>query len=163
MRRLIIEEPTSKAAVLSRQLAVFSLAVALVGFLAVRRGLDLLAVLGGALVIAAAAILAAILAFVVIWRQRPQGSRAGLRGACTRAFAFGLSSLSRATNHAAAATSGYIDRSHRSAKLFPLARGADRPRRQHAAQRRPCAAKGAAQGLSADPADSPRSRRAGSL
>ncbi len=80
MRRLIIEEPTSKAAVLSHQLAVFSLAVALVGFLAVRRGLDLLAVLGGALVIAAAAILAAILAFVVIWRSGRKGARQAFAG-----------------------------------------------------------------------------------
>lgn len=80
MRRLIIEESMSKAAVLSRQLAVFSLAVAIVGFLAVRRGLDLLAVLGGALLISVVAILTAILAFVVIWRSGRKGAGQALAG-----------------------------------------------------------------------------------
>lgn len=74
MRRLIIEEPYSKAALLSRRLAVFSLAVALVGILGVWRGLDLLAVLGGAVVIACIAILCAILAFVMIWRSGRKGA-----------------------------------------------------------------------------------------
>ena len=74
MRRLIIEEPYSKAALLSRRLAVFSLAVAVVGLLGVGRGLDLLAVLGGSLIVACTAILAAILAFVVIWRSGRKGA-----------------------------------------------------------------------------------------
>jgi len=74
MRRLIIEEPYSKAALLSRRLAVFSLAVALVGILGVWRGFDLLAVIGGAVAIACAAILSAILAFVTIWRSGRKGA-----------------------------------------------------------------------------------------
>jgi len=74
MRRPIIEEPYSKAAVLSRRLAVFSLAVAVLAILGVKSGLDLIAVLGGAVAIASLAALAAILAFVIIWRS-------GLRGA----------------------------------------------------------------------------------
>jgi uncharacterized protein (DUF1499 family) len=74
MRRLIIEEPYSKAALLSRQLAVFSLAVAIIGILAVRRGVELLAVLGGSLIIACVAILTALLAFVVIWRSGRKGA-----------------------------------------------------------------------------------------
>jgi hypothetical protein len=80
MRRLIIEEPYSKAALLSRRLAVFSLAVALVGILGVGRGLDLLAVLGGSLIIACAAILTAILAFVVIWRSGRKGAGQAFAG-----------------------------------------------------------------------------------
>ena len=69
MRPLIVEEPYSKAALLSRRLAMFSLAVAVIGILGVSRDVDLIAVLGGALVIACAAVLFAILAFVVIWRS----------------------------------------------------------------------------------------------
>ncbi|QBR72201.1 DUF1499 domain-containing protein [Beijerinckiaceae bacterium] len=74
MRRLIIEEPYSRAALLSRRLAVFSLAVALVGILGVWRGFDLLAVLGGAALIACVAILSAVLAFVIIWRSGRKGA-----------------------------------------------------------------------------------------
>jgi hypothetical protein len=74
MRRVIIEEPYSKAALLSQHLAVFSLAVAVVGVWRVDRGLDLLVVLGGSLIIACAAILTAILAFVVIWRSGRRGA-----------------------------------------------------------------------------------------
>jgi uncharacterized protein (DUF1499 family) len=80
MRRLIIEEPYSKAALLSQRLAVFSLAVAIVGILGVGRGLDLLAVLGGSLIIACAAILSAILAFVVIWHSGRKGAGQAFAG-----------------------------------------------------------------------------------
>jgi uncharacterized protein (DUF1499 family) len=80
MRRLIIEEPYSKAALLSQRLAVFSLAVAIVGIAGVGGGLDLLAVLGGSLIIACAAILAAILAFVVIWRSGRKGAGQAFAG-----------------------------------------------------------------------------------
>ena len=80
MRRLIIEEPYSKAALLSQRLAVFSLAVAVVGILGVGRGLDLLAVLGGSLIIACAAILSAILAFVVIWHSGRKGAGQAFAG-----------------------------------------------------------------------------------
>ncbi len=80
MRRLTIEEPYSAAALLSRRLAIFSLAVALVGIAGVGRGLDLLAVLGGSLLIACAAILTAILAFVIIWRSGRKGAGQAFAG-----------------------------------------------------------------------------------
>jgi uncharacterized protein (DUF1499 family) len=80
MRRLIIEEPYSKAAVLSRRLAVFALAVTLVAMAGVRRGIDLLAVLGGAWAIACAAILSALAAFVVIWRSGRKGAGQAFAG-----------------------------------------------------------------------------------
>ncbi|HUB63628.1 MAG TPA: DUF1499 domain-containing protein [Methylocella sp.] len=80
MRRLIIEEPYSKAALLSRRLAMFAIAVAIVGLLGVGRGIDLLAVLGGSLIIAVVAILTAILAFVVIWRSGRKGAGQAFAG-----------------------------------------------------------------------------------
>ncbi|MGH6836922.1 MAG: DUF1499 domain-containing protein, partial [Methylocella sp.] len=80
MRQLIIEEPYSKAALLSRRLAVFSLAVAVLGILGVGRGRDLLAVLGGALAIACGAVLSALLAFAIIWRSGRKGSGQALAG-----------------------------------------------------------------------------------
>jgi uncharacterized protein (DUF1499 family) len=80
MRRLIVEEPYSKAAMLSRRLAMFSLAVAVIGILGVARGVDLIAVLGGAIVIACGAILSAILAFAIIWRSGRKGAGQALAG-----------------------------------------------------------------------------------
>ncbi|MGH6848434.1 MAG: DUF1499 domain-containing protein, partial [Methylocella sp.] len=80
MRRLIIEEPYSKAAVLSQRLAMFSLAVAVIGIFGVARGLDLLAVLGGALIVACGAILFAILAFAIIWRSGRKGAGQAFAG-----------------------------------------------------------------------------------
>src|ERR1700730_6209274 len=80
MRRLIVEEPYSKAALLSRHLAVFSLAVAVIGFLGVSRGIDLIGVLGGAVVFACGAVLCAILAFAIIWRSGRKGGGHALAG-----------------------------------------------------------------------------------
>jgi uncharacterized protein (DUF1499 family) len=80
MRPLIIEEPYSKAALLSRRLATFSLAVAVLGILGVGRGRDLLAVLGGALVIACGAVLCALLAFAIIWRSGRKGAGQAFAG-----------------------------------------------------------------------------------
>jgi uncharacterized protein (DUF1499 family) len=74
MRPLIVEEPYSKAALLSRRLAVFSLAVAVLGILGGGHGRDLLAVLGGAVVIACGAVLFALLAFATIWRSGRKGA-----------------------------------------------------------------------------------------
>jgi uncharacterized protein (DUF1499 family) len=77
MRRLIVEEPYSKVALLSRRLAVFSLAVALIGVVAARSGLDpaaAFAVLGGAVGVACGAVLCAALAFVLIWRGGRKGA-----------------------------------------------------------------------------------------
>jgi uncharacterized protein (DUF1499 family) len=78
MRRLIIEEPFSKAALWSRRLALFALAVAGIGVLIARRGLDptaVLAVLGAAFLIGCVAILCAGAAIVVIWRTGRKGAR----------------------------------------------------------------------------------------
>ena len=80
MRRPIIEEPYSKAALLSRRLAVFSLAVACIGILGVARGVALIAVLGGAAAIACGAILLAFLAFAIIWRSGYNGAGQALAG-----------------------------------------------------------------------------------
>jgi uncharacterized protein (DUF1499 family) len=80
MRPVIVEEPYSKSAVLSRRLAVFSLAVAVLGILGVERGRDLLAVLGGALVIACGAVLCALLAFAIIWRSGRKGAGQAFAG-----------------------------------------------------------------------------------
>jgi hypothetical protein len=74
MRRLIIEEPYSKAALLSWRLALFALAVAVVGLLGVARGADLITVLGSAAAIAACAALAALLAFAIIWQSGRRGA-----------------------------------------------------------------------------------------
>ena len=77
MRRLIVEDPYSTSALLSRRLAALALAVALIGVAAARWGLDpsaALAVLGGSVGLAAGAILCALLAFVVIWRTGRQGA-----------------------------------------------------------------------------------------
>jgi uncharacterized protein (DUF1499 family) len=89
MRRLIVEEPYSKAALLSWRLAAFSVAVALVGVVVARGGLDpqaTLAVLGGAVGVALAAILSALAAFILIWRS-------GRKGAGTAAAGFFLALL----------------------------------------------------------------------
>jgi Protein of unknown function (DUF1499) len=80
MRPVIIEEPFSKAALLSRRLAVFATAVAVVGVAGVARGLDLLAVLGGAAIIAILAALSAVLAFVIIWRSGRKGAGQAFAG-----------------------------------------------------------------------------------
>jgi uncharacterized protein (DUF1499 family) len=77
MRRLILEEPYSASALLSRRLAALALAVALIGVALARGGIDpsaALAVLGGSIGLAAGAVLSALLAFVVIWRTGRQGA-----------------------------------------------------------------------------------------
>jgi uncharacterized protein (DUF1499 family) len=77
VRRLILEEPYSKSALLSRRLAAFALAVAVVGIIAARGGIDpsaAFAVIFGSIGLAAGAILWALLAFVVIWRTGRQGA-----------------------------------------------------------------------------------------
>lgn len=78
MRRLILEEPVSAAALWSRRLALFALATALVG-VAVSRSqtADItaaLAVLGAAIVTACLAVLFALAGAVVIWRTGRRGA-----------------------------------------------------------------------------------------
>lgn len=78
MRRLIIEEPYSIAAIWSRRVGVFALAVAGVAVLLSRIGAvdppGALAVLGAALILACLAGLLAAAAFVVIWRTGRRGA-----------------------------------------------------------------------------------------
>lgn len=77
LRRRIIEEPMSRLALWSRRLALFALVVALLSIIVVRSGMlelaPALATFAGALALAGLAILLALGAFVVIWRQGYQG------------------------------------------------------------------------------------------
>ena len=77
IRPRIAEEPLSRLAVWSRRVAVFSIPVVLLAITIVRSGLlelvPALATFGGALALAVVAILLALGAFIVIWRE-------GLRG-----------------------------------------------------------------------------------
>lgn len=76
MRRLILEDPFSRCAVWSRNLAVFALLVALIGVVLARRGLDAttaVAIEAGAFGLAALSILAALVALGVIWHKGYRG------------------------------------------------------------------------------------------
>ena len=78
MRRLILEEPYSRAAIWSRRLAVFALAVAGMGAVLSRAGAvepaGALAVLGASLVLACLAALLSATAAIVIWRTGRRGA-----------------------------------------------------------------------------------------
>jgi hypothetical protein len=77
MRRIVLEEPLSRAAVWSRGCAVFAMTVAVVGIVMARKGLDptaAVAVEGGAMAMALLAILFALAAVVVIWRTGYRGT-----------------------------------------------------------------------------------------
>ncbi|GAC1337832.1 MAG: DUF1499 domain-containing protein [Beijerinckiaceae bacterium] len=78
MRRLIIEEPFSRAALWSRRLAVFALAVAAIAVILARsQAVDVtatLSVFAGAILIACLALLLAGTAAVVIWRTGRRGA-----------------------------------------------------------------------------------------
>jgi uncharacterized protein (DUF1499 family) len=83
MRHVIIEEPYSEAALWSRRLAVFALAVAGIGLLLTRTGLEpvaVFAVVGSAILIACLAVLCAGAAFVSIWQTGRKGVGLGLAG-----------------------------------------------------------------------------------
>ena len=88
MRRLIVEEPLSRAAIWSRRTAVFALAIVGVSIALSRFGhadpAAVLTVFGAALVLAFLAVLLACSAAVVIWRT-------GRRGADQAALGFVLS------------------------------------------------------------------------
>jgi len=85
VRRRIAEEPISQLAIWARRLALFALAVALLAIIVVRLDfmeiLPGLATFGGAIGISVIAVLFAIRAFVVIWRE-------GLRGFCYALLGF---------------------------------------------------------------------------
>ena len=84
-RRLRLhDEPMSRLAVWSRRLALFALAVAALSIVVLRSNLleivPALATFGAALVCAALAVLLAVPAFVVIWRQGRSGLGSALAG-----------------------------------------------------------------------------------
>jgi hypothetical protein len=82
VRRRVIEEPSSRLAVWSLRLALFSLAATFIAIIIVRSGaLDIvpaLSTLAGALVLAVVAILLALGAGIVIWSQGCGGVRQAL-------------------------------------------------------------------------------------
>lgn len=83
MRHVIIEEPNSAAAIWSRRLAVFALAVAAIALVLARTGLEptaVLAVVGSAILIACFAVLFAGAAFVSIWQTGRRGVGLGFAG-----------------------------------------------------------------------------------
>lgn len=84
VRRRFVTEPISRLAIWTRRLAVFALIVAALAVVIVRSGfLELrpaLATFGGALILAVLAILLALAAFVVIWREGVRGLGAALAG-----------------------------------------------------------------------------------
>ena len=77
VRRRIAEQPASRLAIWARRVALFSLATTLIAVIVVRSGaLDIvpaLSTLAGALVLAAVAILLALAAGIVIWRDGAGG------------------------------------------------------------------------------------------
>lgn len=83
MQRLSIEDEYCVAALLGRRLAVFATAVALIGIVAARNGLEpqsALAVLASAIVVALGAVLCAFLAFGSIWATGRRGVGQALAG-----------------------------------------------------------------------------------
>jgi uncharacterized protein (DUF1499 family) len=83
-RRHYMEEPTSRLAIWSGRIALFSLAVVVLAIIIVRSGLleivPALATFGAALIFAAIAILLAFASFVTIWRQGYRGLRYSILG-----------------------------------------------------------------------------------
>ena len=91
MRRLILEDPLARSAAWSRNIAIFALAVAVIGVLLSRKGLDAkaaLAVEGGALGLAALAVLFAFVAMGVIWQTGFRGIGLALAGLGLSLFLF---------------------------------------------------------------------------
>ena len=83
MRRLILEDPYSRSAIWSRNLAVFAQLVAAIGVLLARKGLDAtasVAIVAAALGIATLSVLAAIFALGVIWQKGYRGFGLALAG-----------------------------------------------------------------------------------
>jgi uncharacterized protein (DUF1499 family) len=84
LARRIKADPTSRLAIWARRIAVFAVAVVLLGIVIVRSGIleiiPSLAAFGGGLLLAAVAILFALGAFIVIWRQGLAGFGMALSG-----------------------------------------------------------------------------------
>ena len=77
LRRYIMDQPTSRLAVWARRMALFSLAAVVLAIIILRSGLleiwPALATFAGALALAVVALLLALAAFVVIWREGLEG------------------------------------------------------------------------------------------
>ena len=77
LRRYIMDQPTSRLAVWARRTALFSLAATVLAIIILRSGLleiwPALATFAGALALAVVALLLALAAFVVIWREGLEG------------------------------------------------------------------------------------------
>ena len=84
MRRLLVEEPVTRAGPLARRLAIFSALVSVIALVLVRDpradGTAALATLGAGLCAALLAILVAGFAFVRVWREGARGLGAALAG-----------------------------------------------------------------------------------
>jgi Protein of unknown function (DUF1499) len=84
VRRRIVEQPASRLAIWARRVALFSLAATVIAVIIVRSGaLDIvpaLSTLAGALVLAVVAILLALAAGVVIWREGVGGLQQAVTG-----------------------------------------------------------------------------------
>ena len=91
MRRLILEDPISRSAIWSRNLAFFAFVVALLGILLARQGLDpqtALAIEASALGVAGLSMLSALVAMVVIWRTGYRGIGVAIGGFVLSALLF---------------------------------------------------------------------------
>ncbi len=78
MRRIVLEQPFSRAAIWSARLALFALVVTIYGIILVRggqQGIPGLAALGSGFLLAAATLLLALMAGVAIWNQGLKGVR----------------------------------------------------------------------------------------
>jgi uncharacterized protein (DUF1499 family) len=77
LRRYIIDQPTSRLAIWSRRMSLFSLLATVLAIIILRSGLleiwPALTTFGGALALAVVALVLALGAFVVIWREGLQG------------------------------------------------------------------------------------------
>lgn len=84
MRRLLIEEPVTRAGPYARRVAWFALIVTLIALLVVRdpraETVPALAALGSGLALALLAVVLALLAFVRVWREGARGLGAALGG-----------------------------------------------------------------------------------
>jgi uncharacterized protein (DUF1499 family) len=77
LRRYIMDQPTSRLAVWARRMSLFSLLATVLAIIILRSGFleiwPALTTFGGALALAVVALLLAVAAFVVIWREGLQG------------------------------------------------------------------------------------------
>ena len=97
VRRRMTEDPISRLAIWARRLALFALVAVVLSTIVVRSGVleiePALATFGGALVLAAIAILLAVGALIFIWRDGLGGT--GYAVSTSDRLACGLSGLSR--------------------------------------------------------------------